>query len=146
MTDAAMDPAEFLRQLGQAGEGPHDIARAALMLAALDHAGLPLEPYEAHLAEIAEVARNDAHALHHAEDAARAISAIMMGRFGYDGDRLTYDDPKNADLMSVIDRRRGLPVTLGILYMHAARAAGLEACGLNSPGHFLLRLGARGNH
>jgi regulator of sirC expression with transglutaminase-like and TPR domain len=68
----------------------------------------------------------------------------MVGRFGYDGDRLSYDDPKNADLMSVIDRRRGLPVALGILYIHAARAAGLEAVGLGSPGHFLLRIGKRG--
>ena len=137
-----VDPAEVLRQIGQAGEGPHDIARAALMLSALDHVGRPLDPYEAHLAEIAEAARNDAHALHHVEDAARAISALIVGRFGYDGDRLTYDDPKNADLMTVIDRRRGLPVSLGVLYMHAARAAGFEAAGLNSPGHFLLRLDA----
>lgn len=141
-----IDPAEVLRQIGEAGEGPHDIARAALMLSALDHIGRPLAPYEAHLAEIAETARNEAHALHHAEDAARTISAIMVGRFGYDGDRLTYDDPKNADTMAVIDRRRGLPVSLGILYIHAARAAGFEACGLNSPGHFLLRVDARGGH
>jgi regulator of sirC expression with transglutaminase-like and TPR domain len=43
--------------------------------------------------------------------------------------------------MSVIDRRRGLPVALGILYVHAARAAGCAASGLNTPGHFLLSLG-----
>lgn len=145
MTDE-FDPTEVLRQIGQAGEGPHDIARAAIMLSALDHLGRPLPPYEAHLAEIAAIARNEAQSLRQAEDAARAISAIMMGRFGYDGDRLTYDDPKNADLMTVIDRRRGLPVSLGILYIHAARAAGFEACGLNSPGHFLLRLDAHGSH
>ena len=54
----------------------------------------------------------------------------MVGRYGYDGDRLSYDDPRNADLMAVIDRRRGLPVALGILYIHAARAAGFEARGL----------------
>jgi regulator of sirC expression with transglutaminase-like and TPR domain len=47
--------------------------------------------------------------------------------------------------MSVIDRRRGLPVAVGILYIHAARAAGFEAGGLNSPGHFLLRLATRGS-
>jgi len=40
----------------------------------------------------------------------------------------------------VIDRRRGLPVALGILYIHAARAAGLPSQGVNSPGHFLLRI------
>jgi regulator of sirC expression with transglutaminase-like and TPR domain len=139
------DPAEFLRQLGQAGDGPHDIATAALMLAALDHAGRPLKPYQDHLAEIAEHARGEAKMALHAEDGARAMSALMVGRYGYDGDRLNYDDPRNADFMSVIDRRRGLPVALGIFYIHAARAAGFETVGLNSPGHFLLRLSLKGH-
>ncbi|HEY2070537.1 MAG TPA: transglutaminase-like domain-containing protein [Rhizomicrobium sp.] len=138
------DPAEFLRQLGQSGDGPHDIATAALMLAALDHAGRPLAPYRAHLADIAEHAKDESRLVRHVEDGARALSALMVGRYGYDGDRLNYDDPKNADFMAVIDRKRGLPVALGILYLHAARAAGFEAVGLNTPGHFLMRLSLRG--
>ena len=40
----------------------------------------------------------------------------------------------------VIDRRKGLPVALGILYIETARTLGLETCGLNFPGHFLIRL------
>lgn len=142
----AIDPAEILRDLGRSGEGPHDVARAALMLAALDHLDRELAPYEQHIAEIADVAKNEGRLIADPEEGARAISALMVGRFGYDGDRLSYDDPKNADLISVIDRRRGLPVALGILYIHAARAAGLEAVGLGSPGHFLLRIGMRGTH
>ena len=75
-----------------------------------------------------------------AEDGAHALARLLAGRLGYDGDRLSYDDPHNADLISVIDRRRGMPVALGILYLHAARAAGFQAVGLNTPGHFLLRI------
>ena len=138
------DPADYLRQLGEAGDGPHDIARAALMLSALDHSGRDIAVYEAHLQEIADAARHEAHLSVHVEDGARGLAALMAARFGYDGDRLSYDDPQNADLMSVIDRRRGLPVALGILYIHAARAAGFEAFGLNAPHHFLLRIGLRG--
>ncbi|MGD0863991.1 MAG: transglutaminase-like domain-containing protein [Rhizomicrobium sp.] len=138
------DPAEYLRLLGQAGEGPHDIARAALMLSALDHAGRDLDPYFAHLADIAEHARSDARLATNAEDGARSLAALLVGRYGYDGDRLAYDDPQNADLIAVIDRRRGLPVALGILYLHAARAAGFESSGLNTPGHFLLKIALRG--
>jgi regulator of sirC expression with transglutaminase-like and TPR domain len=36
-------------------------------------------------------------------------------------------------------------VALGILYIHAARGCGMDACGLLSPGHFLLRVGVRGS-
>jgi len=144
MMTFADDPADYIRELGQAGDGPHDIARAAVMLSALDHAGRPLEPYLKHLAEIAEHARTESRISMTAEDGARSISALLVGRYGYDGDRLSYDDPNNADFMSVIDRRRGLPVALGVLYIHAARAAGFEAAGLNTQGHFLLRIKLRG--
>jgi regulator of sirC expression with transglutaminase-like and TPR domain len=137
---SSIDTVEYLRTIGQEGEGPHDIARAALMLSALDHVGRPLEPYLKHLAEIAEHTRQEAQGALTAEDGARALSALLVGRYGYDGDRLSYDDPNNADFMAVIDRRRGLPVALGILYIHAARAAGFEAAGLSTPGHFLLRI------
>jgi len=142
----ALYPADELRVLGERGDGPHDIARAALLLAALDHAETELSSYEAHLGEISEAAHCHAPALSNAEDGARALTALMAGRFGYDGDRLTYDDPRNADLIAVIDRRRGMPVALGVLYIHAARAAGWEAAGLGSPGHFLLHIGLRGDY
>ena len=42
--------------------------------------------------------------------------------------------------MRVIDRKRGLPVALGILWIHTARKLGWSACGLAFPGHFLIRL------
>ncbi|MDE2351714.1 MAG: hypothetical protein KGL66_07465 [Alphaproteobacteria bacterium] len=139
------DPESYLRRLGEQGDGPHDIARAALMLAALDHPRRLLQPYDAHLAEIALGAKESLRLLNNVEECARALSALLAGRYGYDGDRITYDDPRNADLISVIDRRRGMPVALGVLYLHAARAAGLEAAGLNTPGHFLLRIVAGGS-
>lgn len=135
---SADEPTEYLRRLGEAGAGPHDIAGAALMLAALDHPATPRAPYFAHLSEIAEAIRNDAKMIVTVDEGARLLARLMTARFGYEGDRLSYDDPKNADLMAVIDRKRGLPVALGILYLHAARAAGFSAQGLHSPGHFLL--------
>ena len=100
------DPADYLRELGEAGDGPHDIARAALMLSALDHSGRAIAPYEAHLAEIADAAHGDSRLAVHIEDGARALSALMVGRYGYDGDRLSYDDPQNADMMAVMTQRR----------------------------------------
>lgn len=129
---------EYLRRLGRSGEGPHDIALAALMLSSLDHPGVPLAPAKAHLEEIAALAASEAPSIASAEQGARAVSNLMAGRLGYDGDRLTFDDPRNADLIEVMARRRGLPVALGILYLHAARSAGLSASGLDAPAHFLV--------
>ena len=60
MSQPAEDPAQYLKALGEAGEGPHDIAQAALMLSLLDHPQDLLAPYRAHLDEIAHHAREDA--------------------------------------------------------------------------------------
>ena len=52
----------------------------------------------------------------------------------------TYDDPANANLIRVIERRRGLPVALGVIWLHAARAAGWGSHGVDFPAHFLVAL------
>ena len=94
------------------------------MLAALDHPKVALEPYQTHLKEIQDMMRASRASSGVSRTAGARVSDLLAGRLGYDGDRLDYDNPRNADLISVIDRRRGLPVALGILYIHAARAAG----------------------
>src|SRR6516162_6577648 len=70
----------------------------------------------------------------------RALNEIILLKNGYSGDELSYDDLQNANLMRVVDRRKGLPVALGILYIHVGRAQDWETVGLAFPGHFLIRL------
>ena len=132
-----------LRRIGGQDDAEIDIAQAGLLLAALERPQLGLERYYHHLSLLArDVA--DLGARQGAEDSlAQRISvlqAVLVERYGYSGDAETYDALQNANLMRVIDRRRGLPVALGILYLHAARAQGWQIAGLNFPGHFLLRL------
>jgi regulator of sirC expression with transglutaminase-like and TPR domain len=143
----------LLRGIGAAPQAPADIAEAALALSALARRDLDLQPYRHHLAAIAQqvaqqIADAETRGADPAGDALRrrvsALNATLIDRFGYEGDRATYDDLDNADLARVIDRRRGLPVALGILWMHAARSQGWPIAGLAFPGHFLLRLGEGG--
>jgi len=68
------------------------------------------------------------------------LAGLIAGRYHYRGDGDTYDDPANANLIRVTERRQGLPVALGIIWLHAARAAGWGAHGVNFPAHFLLAL------
>ena len=72
-----------------------------------------------------------------------AIAETMAGDLGFSGDTATYDDLDNADIISVLARRKGLPVALGIVYIEVARRCGLVVQGLDFPGHFLLRLETR---
>ena len=69
-----------------------------------------------------------------------AIGEALSGDIGVNGDLLTYSDPANADLISVCERRKGLPVAVGILYLETARRCKLDVSGVDFPGHFLLRI------
>lgn len=69
-----------------------------------------------------------------------AIAETMAGDLGLSGDLFTLEDPENADVIAVASRRRGLAVTVGLFYLHAARRCGLSLKGVDFPGHFLLRI------
>ena len=56
------------------------------------------------------------------------------------GDLLRPDDPINTDLLTVCERRRGLSVALGVLFLEAGRRCRLELAGVDFPGHFLIRV------
>jgi regulator of sirC expression with transglutaminase-like and TPR domain len=68
------------------------------------------------------------------------LAEVVASSYGYRGDSETYDDLQNADFARVLERRKGLPVALAILYLHVARAQGWDAEGLAFPGHFLIRV------
>jgi regulator of sirC expression with transglutaminase-like and TPR domain len=142
ITDAAQAETH-LRALARVPDASIDLVEAALMLAALDRPRVALGRYRDHVASLCESVAAAADG-DRVADRVAAINRILFETEGYDGDRLTYDDLQNANLIRVIDRRRGLPVSLGILYLHTARAQGWPAAGLCFPGHFLLRLDGAG--
>jgi regulator of sirC expression with transglutaminase-like and TPR domain len=124
-----------------------DLLEAALALSELHRldageAGpIPLAPYRQQLGAIADevadlVRRRGA-------DPDR-LAEVIARTYAYRGDKETYDDLQNADLARVIERRKGLPVALSILYLHVARQQGWDAEGLNFPGHFLIRVAIEG--
>lgn len=130
----------MLAAIGRAPDSEFDIAEAALMLAALERPQVSLDRYRAHLADLDLAVRARARGARSAAGRATALAAVIHGDEGYRGDELTYDDLQNANLMRVIDRRKGLPVALGILYLHAARTQGWNAHGIAFPGHFLVSI------
>ncbi|HWX49085.1 MAG TPA: transglutaminase-like domain-containing protein [Roseomonas sp.] len=139
-----------LEAAGQMPDAELDLTAVALQFARIDAPEADWRAAAQHLSELARAAvgaaTTDAEA--DAGDSLRraeAVRSVLYDQFGYTGDPETYDAPENANLIRVIERRRGLPVALGILWLHAAEAAGWSAWGLDFPGHFLLGIeGSRG--
>jgi len=133
----------ILQTIGRCQDGEIQIFEGALALAALDCPSADLTAYRDRVECISqEVFATRMSGLGMVD----ALNTVIFERNGYVGDMLTYDDLQNANLIRVIDRKKGLPVALGILYLHAARGQGCVANGLNFPGHFLLKLEDRGRH
>jgi regulator of sirC expression with transglutaminase-like and TPR domain len=136
------DSAAALQMLARRDDDDIDLGEASLLLAVRDRPGVPLDRYHEHLAKLA----SDVAATYTQGDGDQleALNQVIAGDLGYTGDSLSYDDLQNINLMRVIDRRKGLPIALGILYLHAGRAQGWALEGLNFPGHFLVRLDEAG--
>ena len=117
-----------------------DILEMALMLASLDLPQIELEPYRRHLDNVSFDLRIAAKEENHIHGMIAAIKDVLFRLHGYSGDTVSFNDMQNANIMRVIDRRKGLPIALGILIIHIARAQEWEIKGVNFPGYFLLRI------
>lgn len=132
---------EKIAYLGLCDEDAIELDLAALDIAALDQPQARTEGYVERLAEMAAELRRRAGEAPRPQQQVEALVETLAGRFGFEGDQEDYDNPNNADLMSVMDRRRGLPISLAILYVAQARRRGWTAQALNTPGHVLVAVG-----
>lgn len=136
------DPRLALDAFGKMPDVEIDIAGAALQFARVDAPDADWERAEERLSHLARDAMAMSRELASDDVAARAgaLAGLIAGRHRYVGDVETYNDADNANMIRVTERRRGLPVALGILWLHCARTVGWGAHGLDFPGHFLIAL------
>ena len=142
----SFDPHQYLKTLGPQKDDDIDLGLAALSLAALTQPGISVERYTHHIKQLVlEVQARYGDFLEEEEpDSAqtqlKALKHVLVTEHGYGGDHETYDDLQNANLIRVIDRVKGLPITISILYMHVAEKCGWRVYGLDIPGHFCCSL------
>ena len=70
----------------------------------------------------------------------RLLNRYFFQELGFAGNVNDYYDPRNSYLPDVLQTRRGIPLTLALLYIELATQAGLHAQGVSFPGHFLVKL------
>jgi regulator of sirC expression with transglutaminase-like and TPR domain len=117
-----------------------DLAAAVLTIARIEYPSLDPEPYLRTIERMGQEASARIDAVGSAQDAVRILNEYLYDEMGFRGNREYYDDPRNSFLNEVLDRRTGIPISLAIVYLEVARRAGLQADGINFPGHFLLRV------
>ena len=129
-----------LKSLPSGPDEDMDLAAAALNIAVLDRPGTSTEPYARHLEVLAGEVGQYAGTDPDVDTALEALVQVISRRYGYGGSEEVFGELASANLSHVIDNRSGLPVAIGIIYIHAARAQGWSATGIDFPGRFLIRL------
>jgi regulator of sirC expression with transglutaminase-like and TPR domain len=69
----------------------------------------------------------------------RVLNQFFYADLGFGGNLNNYYDPDNSYLNAVLRTRRGIPISLGVLWMELAQGVGLHARGIAFPGHFLVK-------
>jgi regulator of sirC expression with transglutaminase-like and TPR domain len=132
-------------QIAEAADRPGpDLAAPAFLVARIEYPKLDPTPYLDRLEQMGDaafhfVAKDPGH---DAPLAPRidAVNRYLFNLLGFMGNREQYDDPRNSCLNEVMDRKKGIPITMALVYIEIARRAGMRAEGVNFPGHFLVRI------
>src|SRR2546423_9928224 len=118
-------------------EAAFDLAHAALLIAAEESPGLDVEHYRARLLELGMQAR--VRVRERMDAPVAALNHFVFNELGFAGNQTHYYDPRNSLLSYVLDARRGIPITLSLVYIELGRRAGLHVEGVGLPGHFIVR-------
>jgi len=72
------------------------------------------------------------------------LHEVLFDEEGFVGDNEDYHSPLNSYLPAVLNRKKGLPITLSLVYKTVAERLGLRVYGVGLPGHFLVGLDSDG--
>ena len=70
----------------------------------------------------------------------RMLNQFFFTDMGFSVNSNDYHDPENSYLDAVLRTRRGIPISLAVLWLELAHHLGLSAAGVSFPGHFLVKV------
>lgn len=129
---------QFVNEVDQADERIN-LARAALLIAKEEYPQLSVQRHLGYLDQLTEEVRDRI-----ADETAplvilEELLRTLYERNGFQGNREAFYDPRNAFISDVLDRKKGVPLTLGIILLEVGWRLNLPLEGVNFPGHFFVR-------
>lgn len=115
-----------------------DLLKGAIIVAKYQYPGLD----EKHVYEFIERVRRDCwlelNPNMTAFESIRIINKVLFGQYGFSGNSKNYNSPLNSFINTVIETKKGNPLSLSILYSIVAHELKLPIYGVNLPNHFIL--------
>ncbi|AOW14048.1 transglutaminase [Hydrogenophaga crassostreae] len=70
----------------------------------------------------------------------RTLNQFFFRDLGFGGNVNNYYDPDNSHINVLLRTRRGIPITLAVIWLELAQGLGLRASGVGFPGHFMVKV------
>jgi regulator of sirC expression with transglutaminase-like and TPR domain len=131
--------AEHLIALAKRGDP--DLEEGALAIARLEDPDVDVAPPRARLDELGRFASAMLEGLPPgaaARERLLVLARLLGEREGFEGDRSDETVHLASSLPLVLERRKGLPIALSVVYLLVAKRAGIELAGVGAPLHFLV--------
>ena len=116
------------------------LTEAAVAIALTEHPDLDVQGVLAHIDELAHRMKRRLAADAGPLQRLRLLNRFYFDELGFAGNVNHYDDPSNSFVHAVLETRRGIPISLAVVYLELAGQIGLSAHGVSFPGHFLVKL------
>ncbi len=116
----------------------YELETGVLLLDRVANPEIGMADYERFLAEVSDRCRELMLHPSTAWEKCRVLNRVIFGEYGFCGDTENFYDPRNSYLSDVVDRRRGIPISLSILYLLVAERCHLELSPVAFPGRFMV--------
>ena len=131
--------AQSLRDLLGRRPSRIEIDSAALEIARIEYPDLDAGDFIGELDRLALAIADRARDLSDGRNFVEAANEYLFGELGFRGDEEDYYNPANCCLNRVLETKRGIPITLSIVYIEIGRRLAKHVSGVGLPGHFVIR-------
>ncbi len=115
------------------------LERALYMLAKPLYPEVDFATVESDLNDLANELRKRIAAVEDPYDIVQHVNDFFLTEMGFAGNSKDYYNPDNSTLHRVLETRRGIPISLGIVYLLVGRRLNLPVYGVGAPAHFLVK-------
>ena len=116
-----------------------DLAKASLYYAQAEYPNLDIAHYLNYLDQMAENIAVKLPQERYPLQVIKTINHYLFNELNFQGDNQNYYNPENSYLNKAIERRKGIPITLSVIYLEVAKRLNFPMVGIGMPGHFIIR-------
>jgi regulator of sirC expression with transglutaminase-like and TPR domain len=115
-----------------------DLLEGALIVASYQYPGLEFEHVREFVQHVRKAIWLELNPRMTSLEKTKVFNTVFYDQFGFKGDSKNFHSPLNSFINTVIEGRKGNPLSLSILYSVIAQSLDLPIYGVNLPNHFIL--------